>query len=187
MIPASTTEFMTIVPGRAPALDFSRPLEALKACHERTRAQCEAMCQLARHLSSRGCDAWAQETASNLLRYFDGAGRHHEEDEELDLFPRMIAAAVGQAAERVALLTARLEREHRAMVEAWSSLRDDLERIAHGEKAPLDRRAVDRFRELYRAHIALEDADVIPLAEALLDDDALAAIGRAMAARRGIR
>ncbi len=186
-MPTSRVEIVNTRPGRAPAPDFSQPLEALKACHERIRAQCDTLRELAKHLPAHGCDAWAQESASNLLRYFDGAARHHEEDEEHDLFPRMIAAAAGQAAERIALLVGRLEREHRDMAEDWSMLRDALERIAYGENAPLDELEVSRFCELYRAHMAVEDADVIPLAAALLDDNALAALGQAMAARRGVR
>jgi len=187
VIPASRVEPEKPLLGRAPVLDFSQPLDALKDCHDRTRAQCAALRELAKRLPSHGCDAPAQQAASGILRYFDGAGRHQAEDEEHDLFPRMIAAAAGQAAERIALLTARLEREHREMGESWLNLRDGLECIAHGENALLDELEVSRFCELYRAHIAVEDADVIPLAAALLDDDALAALGRAMAARRGVR
>jgi len=187
VVPARRVEPGKIRSGRAGAPDFSQPLDALKAGHERIRAQCETLRELAKHLPLYYCDAWAQQAASNILRYFDGAARHHEEDEEHDLFPRMLAAATGQAAERVALLTARLERQHRDMAAAWSNLRDTLERVANGEIAPLDKLEVSNFRELYRAHMAIEDVEVIPLAAVLLDADALAALGRAMAARRGVR
>jgi hemerythrin-like domain-containing protein len=186
VISASKVEPEKARPGRALVPDFSQPLDALKGCHNRTRAQCDMLRELAKHLPSHGCDAWAQQAASNILRYFDGAGRHHEEDEEHDLFPRMIAAAAGQAAERIALLTARLEREHREMAEMWLALRDSLECVAYGENTPLGELEVNRFCALYAAHMTLEDADVIPLAAAVLDDDALAAIGQAMAARRAL-
>lgn len=167
--------------------DFDHPLEMLVACHERIKAQCNTLERLAGHMKLNGCDAQAQQAASNVLRYFDSAGRHHHEDEEEDLFPRMIAAAHGQNAERVVLLIEQLKREHRDMDAVWSRLRETLECIAHGEHAPLDALEVSRFRGTYQAHIAVEEANLIPLATLLLDADALADIGKAMARRRGVR
>ena len=167
--------------------DFDHPLQMLEACHDRIAAQCETLRGLATHLPAHGCDAQAQQVASNVMRYFDGAGRHHHEDEEEDLFPRMIAAAHGQNAERVALLISELRREHRDMEQMWDGIRDTLEKIAHGENTPLAEIEVNRFCTLYHAHIAIEEADLIPLAAMLLGEDDLSQLGRAMAARRGVK
>jgi hemerythrin-like domain-containing protein len=166
---------------------FDEPLLMLGSCHDRIRAQCEVLQNLAAHMQAHGCDGQAQQAASNVMRYFDSAGRHHHEDEELDLFPRMIAAATGQNAERVALLVEQLKHEHREMEKMWSGLSKTLELIAHGGSAALDALEVSRFCAVYRAHIALEDANMIPLASHLLGERELAAIGEAMAARRGIK
>lgn len=167
--------------------DFEKPLEMLEACHDRIEMQCEALRKLVAHLPAHGCDAQAQQAASNVMRYFDGAGRHHREDEELDLFPRLMASATGQNAERLALLIDQLKREHKDVEQTWLGLRDVLERIAHGENAPLDEKKVGRFCGAYRAHIAVEEANLFPLAGMLLQADALAALGKSMAARRGIK
>ena len=167
--------------------DFEHPLDMLKACHERIAAQCETLRRLATHLPVHGCDAQAQQAASNVMRYFDGAGRHHHEDEEEDLFPRMIAAAHGQNVERVALLVSELHREHRDMEQMWDGIRDTLEKIAHGENTPFAEIEVNRFCTLYHAHIAIEEANMIPLAAMLLGADDLTQVGRAMAARRGVK
>src|SRR5574340_517210 len=125
--------------------DFDKPLEVLAACHDRIEMQFKALRNLVGHLSVHGCDAQAQQSASNLMRYFDGAGRHHIEDEELDLFPRLAAVAEGREAERIASLIDRIRHEHKDMEQVWLGLRDALESIAHGEHAPLDGEKTDRF------------------------------------------
>jgi hemerythrin-like domain-containing protein len=167
--------------------DFGHPLQMLEACHDRIEMQCETLRNLAAHLPVHGCDAQAQQAASNVMRYFDSSGRHHHEDEEQDLFPRMIELAKGEQADRVALLIGQLQREHRNMEQAWLRLREALETLAHGDNAPLDERDVKQFCDMYSDHIASEEKNLIPLASLLLDSDELEAIGRAMAARRGIR
>jgi len=166
--------------------DFGQPLQMLKACHERIQSQCDTLRRLCVHMPQHGCDAQAQQAASNVMRYFDSAGRHHHEDEEQDIFPRM-AASKGRHAERVAPLIERLMNDHAEMAQCWIDLRETLEKIAHGGTDPLDEQTVNRFCDLYGAHIAFEEANLIPLAESLLDAVALAAIGKAMAERRGLR
>jgi len=166
--------------------DFEHPLQMLRACHERIEAQCETLRRLASHLPAHGCDAQAQQAASNVMRYFDSAGRHHREDEEQDLFPCLVDSAKEQNAERVALLVRQLKQDHHEIEKAWLKLREALEVIAHGDSAPLDELEVSRFCGMYHAHMAAEDANLIPLAQLLLSVEALAALGRSMAARRGI-
>jgi hemerythrin-like domain-containing protein len=167
--------------------DFDHPLEMLTACHERIEAHSETLRRLAEHVPLHGCDAQAQQAASNVMRYFDSAGRHHREDEEQDLFPGMIAAAQGESAERIALLVGQLAHEHNEIEKAWIGLRDALESIAHGETALLNPIEVGRFCGMYRAHMALEEANLFPLAELLLEAGALEDLGKAMAKRRGVK
>lgn len=172
---------------RKDVADFDHPLEMLAACHDRIKAQCDTLQRLAVHLPAHGADAQAQQAASNILRYFDSAGRHHREDEEHDLFPRVIAAANDQGAERVALLVAQLNREHEEIERLWLELRDAVELIAHGENVVLDPLKVNQFCGAYRAHMAVEDANMIPLAHRLLTAESAAALGAAMARRRGLK
>jgi hemerythrin-like domain-containing protein len=167
--------------------DFDQPMEMLAACHERIEAQCETLQRLAAHLPLHGCNAQAQRAAANVMRYFDSAGRHHREDEEQDLFPAMIAAAQGESTERIALLVAQLTHEHNEMEQTWLRLGEALESIAHGENVPLDAIEVSRFCGMYRAHMALEEANLFPLAELLLRPGTLAGLGKAMAKRRGAK
>jgi pyridoxamine 5'-phosphate oxidase len=175
---------MSGLPGPGP--DFTKPLEALKACHVRIRAQCDTLRRLVDHMSGHGCDAEARQAATAVMRYFDTAARHHHEDEEEDLLPRMMSAATMSRGSRLTRLVADIATEHREMDKLWTDLRAVLQEISAGEATLLDPLDVDRFAKLYHTHMALEESNVIPLAEMLLAKDDLAEIGAAMAQRRGI-
>lgn len=172
---------------QAPMADFDHPMDMLMACHQRIEAQCMTLWRLADYLPQHGADAEAQQAASNVMRYFDSAGRHHREDEELDLFPAMLRAAKGETSERVALLIARASHEHTEIEQAWLKLRESLERIAHGGDTLLDIGDVHRLCSLYRSHIAVEEGHIFPLARTLLGIETLADLGGAMARRRGVK
>ena len=175
---------MADLPPKGP--DFSKPLEALKACHARIRLECDRMSRLVEHMKAHGCDQEARETAGRLMRYFDTAARHHHEDEEEDLLPRMMTAATLGRGSRLTRLVAEVATEHRDMDRLWTELRAALQEISAGESFPLDPLVVDRFVKLYGSHIVSEEANVLPLAEMLLSKDDLAEIGSNMRQRRGI-
>lgn len=174
---------MSDSPRKAP--DFSRPLEALKACHERLRSECGTLRKLVEHMQDRGCDEQARQSASNVMRYFDTAARHHHADEEEDLLPRMVAAATRGRGSSLTRLVADIATEHREMDRMWTELRPVLQEISAGESTQLDAFTVDRFAKLYQSHIAVEESNVYPLAEMLLSRDDLDEIGASMAQRRG--
>lgn len=170
---------MSDLPRAAP--DFSRPIEALKACHERIKSQCETLRQLVTHVKDKGSDEQARQVATKVMRYFDTAARHHHKDEEEDLLPRMMTAATIGRGSKLTRLVADIANEHRLMDKAWTDLRAALKEVAEGENTALNALAVDRFIKLYQSHIAVEEANVFPLAEMLLSRDDLAAIGASMA------
>lgn len=177
---------MNELPSKRP--DFSRPLEALKTCHERIKLECEKLRQLAAHLKDRGSDEKSRQAAAAAMRYFDTAARYHHEDEEEDLLPRMMVAATMGRGSKLTRMVTDISNEHRAMDREWTELRSVLQEISAGEKAAvLDALDVDRFVKLYEAHIAVEEAGVYPLAEMLLSSEDLAAIGASMAQRRGVK
>ena len=168
------------------ALDFEHPVEILVRAHDYLAHHCWTLRGLREHLALHGADAQAREAAAKVVRYFDTEGSAHYEDEELDLFPRLLQAGGGPAAERAALLIARLTQEHRDMQALWKSLRADLERIARGEESTLSEAHVRAFDDLHRQHMTTEEEQLMPLVRLLLDSADLASIGRAMAKRRGI-
>ncbi|WP_433706602.1 hemerythrin domain-containing protein [Paraburkholderia sacchari] len=168
-----------------PAPSFDEPVEMLKACHERIAAQCATLEKLAAHLPSHGADAQAQQAARNIMRYFDLAAPHHHADEEQDLFPVLVEISKRQCSpvgERIASL---LE-EHRFLEASWAQLRTVLADIAEGKTRLLGHVWVADFAGAYRAHIALEEREIFPFAEACLDRQQLARLSAAMVARRTI-
>jgi len=161
---------------------FDDPLEMLLACHGRIEAQCDTLHRLVEHLSANGNDAQASQAARAILRYFDTAGQNHHQDEEQDLFPRLLAAGDLTTQE----LVARLLAEHQTMDAAWQLLRPLLIDIAENRPDQLDAAVAAHFIDLYAQHIALENAELLPLATALLNKEQLQLLGRNMAARRGV-
>ena len=166
-----------------PAPSFDEPIEMLKACHERIAAQCLTLEKLVDYLPVHGADTQARQAAANILRYFDEAGPNHQADEEHDLFPMLIEACRRQASpvpERIASL----HMEHRSLDAAWAQVRVVLTDIVQGKADSFERGLVENFVGAYRAHIAEEESEVFPFAEASLDREQLAKLGAAMVARR---
>lgn len=171
--------------GPAPAPGADDPLALLSACHGRIARQCATLSRLAAHLPMHGSDEAAQTAAASVSRYFDTAAVHHHEDEEADLFPALIESMVGSDAGCLHALVQGLIDEHRRLAALWLPLRAALSDIAAGRPAVLPMPQVQAFAEAYAAHIQREDDELLPMAARLISDDALAAIGQAMRARRG--
>jgi len=159
----------------------------LAACHGRIEGQCQTLRRLVQHLSEHGSDEQARRAAENVMRYFDTAGRHHHEDEEQDIFPLVLSAAPAGRQDAARALVARLKEDHRRMEEAWLQVRSVLERVSAGEHAVLQPGIVERFSELYAEHIALEEGELLPLADSVLPADVMETIGHSMAKRRGVK
>ncbi|MBJ9696821.1 hemerythrin domain-containing protein [Burkholderia cenocepacia] len=168
-----------------PAPSFDEPVEMLEACHERIAAECATLMKLAAHLPSHGADTQAQQAARNIMRYFDIAAPHHHADEEQDLFPVLVEISQHQCSpvgERIASLLD----EHRALEASWTQLRTVLADIAEGKTRLLEPVGVSDFAGAYRAHIAQEESQIFPFAEACLDRQQLVRLSAAMVARRTI-
>lgn len=160
-----------------PAVGFDQPFEMLAACHDRVRRSLDLLLRLQAHVAQRGVDAQARDAAADVLRYFDRAGPAHHEDEERHVLPRLRAKGLAELAER-------LHADHVEMTRLWAGLREPLLAWARGEAAALEEAAVQRYTELYAAHMGAEDAQAFEAARNGLDDEALAAMGAEMAARR---
>lgn len=169
--------------GSTAAPTFDDPLEMLRACHGRIEAQCTTLDKLVVHLRTHGNDAQASQAARAILRYFDTAGHHHHQDEEIDLFPQLLATQNQNAS----MLVEHLLQEHMHMNAAWQRLRPLLLDIAQDQSDKLDAQTAAHFIELYARHIALENGELLPLAGTLLNAAQLQALGRSMAERRGVQ
>lgn len=165
----------------SPTASFDDPIALLSACHERVRHYAGLLLKLAQHLPQHGADIQARQAATAILRYFDIAAPLHHEDEEDDLFP--LLAERGDAGLRFLIGISMLE-EHDELGELWREVRSILLAIESGESAELPQELAERFAKRYPEHAAIEDERIYPLAEKLLTQEELAAIGQRMAARR---
>lgn len=161
---------------------FDDPLEMLHACHDKILQQCATLTKLDAHLRQSGCDTQVQQAASGILRYFDSAGQFHHQDEEEDLFPLLLGHPDTDSA-----LLARLLAEHDKMQDAWTALRPVLLQLVAGHKASLDSALVENFISRHTDHIAIENAQLLPMAERLLSTQQIMLLGRKMSERRGAK
>lgn len=169
----------------SPGAGFEAPFEMLEACHERVHRMLTLLARLRQHLAEQGNDTAAQQAARDVLRYFDMAAPRHHEDEELHVFPPLLAR--GDAA--VAALVRRLQADHRQMESGWAATRAVLLAVAGQGLAALSaaqQTTLDDFAALYGDHIRAEEAVAYPAARALLDDTTLTAMSADMMRRRGV-
>jgi hemerythrin-like domain-containing protein len=164
------------------APSFDDPIGMLSACHRRIERQLATLARLQRHLPEHGCDADARAAARGILRYFDTAEPNHHADEEDSVFARLDSALP----DRRATLLAGLEHDHAMLALRWRKLRPLLAAIAAGQRANLPPKQVADVTAAYLAHIAREEAELLPLAARTFDSATLVAIGREMAQRRGV-
>ena len=98
-------------PGRTGlAPTFEQPLHMLQACHERVLRMCTLLERLQKHAATKGADDQARQAARDILRYFDLAAPLHHQDEELHVFPLLLAESTPE----VRALVTRLQQEHQA-------------------------------------------------------------------------
>lgn len=177
----------------------------LEACHERVLRTLALLVRLRAHVSQHGADDNARQAARDVLRYFDIAAPLHHQDEELHVFPPLMACASAE----VQALVQRLRADHVHMTRDWEEARvplqalvdrlPDRDAVGAGDATDAgsghqpdpyvfsaDHNAVlDRFAARYADHIAAEEGIAYPAALQLLPPERLLAMGGEMAARRG--
>lgn len=159
-----------------------KPLEFLLADHHRQRSLCNLLDKLADR------PAFCPALAAQLTEYIASEMALHVIDEEEDLFPlirrrawpednveRLLGLLAGEHAEDDRLADLIVAGLRRSCVAGDQALSDDM------------RAAVRAFVQRQRRHLAVENAIVIPLAEARLTPSDREGLSRRMAARRGIR
>ena len=169
--------------------DFTDPLGLLSDCHRRIEHFLGLFIRLCEKAKGGSLDAGEGELLDKALAYFRNAAPKHTADEEHSLFPRLRASAESEAP---LARIAELEFEH-SLAARDHEIVDSLGTRWLSEKrlAPEDgvqlTKALELLSEIYRRHIAVEDRELFPLANRLLRPEELAAVGREMAERRGIK
>jgi hemerythrin-like domain-containing protein len=170
----------------APAAGFEEPFGMLEACHERVQRMLALLARLREHVRTHGVDAQARQAARDVMRYFDLAAPQHHLDEELHVFPPLLAGND----HGVRALVQRLQRDHVEMDAGWASARTVLARIADAKVNQLpdeDEARLVAFAGLYDAHLRAEEQIAYPAAQRLLDEPARTAMGEEMMRRRGVK
>jgi hemerythrin-like domain-containing protein len=165
---------------------FEQPFEMLHACHERVLRMLDLLWRLRDHAARNGSDDQARQAARDVMRYFDQAAPQHHRDEEVHVFPRLLA----QGDPVNAALVARLQLDHLDMETRWAAAREILAMFERGDLRRLDGPAhagtLDAFAKLYASHIRAEEQIAYPAAEASMDPEAIEVMGREMMRRRGL-
>ena len=182
---------MPIVIGAKRESTFADPMGLLTDCHRRIERFLGVLVQLAAETHGSALGGEQRQALETALRYFREAAPKHTADEEETLFPRlrsMERPELQAALEKVDALEdqhAEAERTHAEvdrLGQAW---------LALGGLGPADSarfaELVAGLADLYRGHIAVEERELFPAAAAALPGSERAAMGREMAARRGLR
>lgn len=169
-----------------PAAGFDHPIDVLDGCHERILRNCALVERIAAHVATKGPDTEAATAAAGVIRYFETAGANHHRDEEDDLFPALQQYAPSAELNAVYDLIFRLKADHKRLDALWADMRLRLSAVAEGRDGKLDAAVAAAFTAAYQHHIALEEAELLPLARRVLDESLLRALGGRMARRRGV-
>lgn len=164
---------------------FDDPLGMLKDCHRRIENFLRVLCQVAERRTEGALRPEERNAVETALLYFRTGGQRHTLDEEDSLFPRLQKAVSAEDLQAIGSL----EQEHGEADELHAAV-DRLFSawIASGSLSGDERRsllaATERLKALYAGHIQVEETVVFPRAAAVLDAEAIAAIGSEFRARR---
>jgi hypothetical protein len=169
-----------------PAAGFGGPVALWLACHQRLEGVCGLLRQFEAHVADFGADETSRMAAEGLRRYFNVAAPRHEDDENLDLFPRTLDRLGGRKKATVRSLMHRLQDDHAAAARLWQPLDEQLAELQRGGRAAPDRGAIDRLAAQLLAHRRAEEEALLAVVESALQPADLDEIGESMAARRGL-
>ncbi len=144
-----------------PAVPQRPSFESLDLTHRKVMQALAQLSTLAIQLEANGVNDTARRMAGEICRFFDGSAQAHHLAEESFVFPRLLNGRDALLIQHVH----RLQQDHGWLEEDWLELSPQLKAISEGYSwYDLDtlRSAIPVFTELYREHIALEEAIVYP-------------------------
>jgi len=168
----------------APAAGFDHPFAMLTACHERVGRTLRLLQKLVEHVGKNGGDEQARSAAADVLRYFDIAAPMHHDDEELHVFPLLLA----QGDSALSAQVRRIQADHLRMNRVWDELRIPLVALASAGSAEVNlvklRQQSQAFCDVYALHLETEEQVLFPAAARLKKPDELQRMGDDMRRRR---
>ena len=182
---------MPVMIGKPPENDFTNPLGLLSDCHRRIERFLKVLITITEQLQGAGLNDEMRKALEIALKYFREAAPKHTRDEEESLFPRLRDCRNADVSAALEMIDA-LEKDHRVAEDAHQKI-DLLGKrwLSDGSLTPQDtetlRACLVELQSTYETHIALEDNRLFPLAGEVLEQVAIDALGKEMAARRGIQ
>jgi hemerythrin-like domain-containing protein len=173
-------------PGAPIGPTFEQPFEMLEACHDRVERMLALLEKMRSHMRAQGADEQVRQAARDVMRYFDMAAPQHHRDEELHVFPALVALQD----EELVRLVAKLHDDHARMEAQWPAARSLLEEVESGMRTRFneaDDAMLDAFAGLYASHIDTEESTAFPRASASMERERLQAMSQDMMARRGVK
>jgi hemerythrin-like domain-containing protein len=141
--------------------------KALDACHLQIQTHLTELTALVPQFESASDTALLRQQIAAIENFFSSTSRQHHIDEELNVFPPLLASDNPELVQTVRTL----QQDHGWIEQNWLELSPLLRAIAQGEDwgdlAELEH-AIDVFLTLCQSHIALEEALAYPQAKHLL-------------------
>ena len=169
--------------------DFSHPMTLLKSCHEKILYFSTALLTLSEKLQQEGWNEQSKISAEQIRRYFNIAAPEHHKDEELHLFPAIIALDPGLQNPDIKAqlnLINQMVKEHVETDALWDKLDQMLEGQSKNTLDDLNALAI-QFATNLSQHAETENNEIFPFAEQHIDDATFKKMGKAIAKRRGIK
>jgi hemerythrin-like domain-containing protein len=182
---------MPIVIGAKPESSFADPIGLLTDCHRRIERFLSVLAQVSAQAGGGPLTSEQRTALEKALVYFREAAPKHTADEEQTLFPRL-RALDRPAVKAIMARVDALEKQHVKSEQNHAEI-DRLGRdwLAAGSLSPADATRLSaliaELMELYKGHIAVEESEVFPVAEAELEKSEREAMGGEIAARRGLK
>ncbi len=154
--------------------------------HQEIQQMLTGLHDVAESVDMDGLTPEVRRHARALLDWFNGHAREHHLDEELHVFPALLA----HGDESTRALTNRLLQDHCWLEEDWLQIAPSLAAVADGFQwfdPDVLRHATQVFIQLYLDHIVLEESVAYPQAHRHIPDGEAARMGQEMARRRALR
>ena len=162
------------------------PLQDFSNCHGEFVALLEGVTGLPEMVAVASA---ARSRAAGLLKMFRHDVLAHHQDEELELFPAVLEAALpGAEAGRARAMVDQLVAEHREVARLWKELEPSIEAVARGHLPNVDQVLLHAIVRHFLDHVRHEEEDFLPFAQQVLErrGEEMASLGMALHHRRNV-
>ena len=175
---------MAIQIGAKPDSGFDDPIGMLADCHRRVESFLGILCVVVERAQNRELTDEEKNAVQSALHYFKLGGQRHTSDEEESLFPRL----QGESNPAIEAIVG-LQSDHRRANWLHMSIENlYLTWISCGKLAPEKQEELlyqtGQLKDLYTAHIQVEETVVFPYARKVLNSEVIAKIGAEFKMRR---